>query len=105
MIFRAEIPATSPTLLVAGEQETRPPVRASNAALAALMPNAEARYVPGLGHGWIGRQHDLHLRMVTAWIEGHDLPSELEPETTRWDAAAVHRLLDGHGARRHAVGP
>jgi pimeloyl-ACP methyl ester carboxylesterase len=37
-ISREELAAACPTLLVAGERETRPPVRASNAALAALMP-------------------------------------------------------------------
>jgi len=95
VISHAEIAADCPTLLVAGEAETRPPVRASNAAMAALMPDAEARYVPGVGHGWIGRRPDLHLRMTAAWLEGHDLPSELRRETAPWDASAVTRLLDG----------
>jgi pimeloyl-ACP methyl ester carboxylesterase len=74
-----EIDAPCPTLLVAGEGEMKPPVRASTAALAALMGNAEARYVPGHGHGWIGEEPDLHRQMVTAWITGGDLPSELSP--------------------------
>jgi pimeloyl-ACP methyl ester carboxylesterase len=47
---RAELEAPCPTLLVAGEKEGT--VRASNAALAALMPQAIARFVPGLGHAW-----------------------------------------------------
>ncbi|HSJ45795.1 MAG TPA: alpha/beta hydrolase [Euzebyales bacterium] len=94
VISRDEITAECATLLVAGEHETRPPVRASNAALAALLPNATARYAPGVGHGWIGQQQDLHLRMVTAWVEDGDLPSELRPETIPWDPAAVQRLLD-----------
>lgn len=101
VISRVEIAADCPTLLVAGEAETRPPVRASNAALAALMPTAEARYVPGVGHGWIGKRPDLHLRMTAAWIEGHDLPPELRRETTPWDASTVTRLLDGHSSDAH----
>ena len=88
-----EIDAPCPTLLVAGEGEIKPPVRASNAALAALMGNAEARYAPGQGHGWVGEKPDLHRQMVTAWITGGDLPSELLPETISWDRAAVGRLL------------
>ena len=43
-LTRAEIGAACPTLFVAGERETA--VRPSNAALAALMPHATARYVP-----------------------------------------------------------
>ncbi len=77
-VSRVEIAATSPTLLVAGEKELL--VRASNAAQAALMPDAEARFTPGLGHGWIARRADLHARMVEAWLTGGDLPPELQPE-------------------------
>jgi pimeloyl-ACP methyl ester carboxylesterase len=77
-VSRVEIAATSPTLLVAGEKESL--VRASNAAQAALMPDAAARFAPGLGHGWIARRGDLHVRMVEAWLTGGSLPSELQPE-------------------------
>lgn len=83
-----EIDAPCPTLLVAGEGEMKPPVRASNAALAALMDKAEARYVPGHGHGWVGEEPDLHRQMVTSWITEGDLPSELLPETISSDLAA-----------------
>lgn len=88
-----EIDAPCPTLLVAGEGEVKPPVRASNAALAALMGNAEARYAPGHGHGWVGKDPDLHRQMVTAWITGGDLPPGLLTETSSWDRAAVDRLV------------
>jgi pimeloyl-ACP methyl ester carboxylesterase len=88
-----ELKASCPTLLVAGERETKPPVRASNAALAALMPNAEARFMPGQGHGWLGQEPDLHVRMVGAWVGGDELPSKLLPETTPWDSRVVERLL------------
>ena len=94
-----EVRAPNPTLLVAGEREVKPPVRASNAALAALMPHAVAQFAQGLGHGWLGQEPDLHLRMVEAWLAGEDLPSELHPETTRWDRSTVERLLGNHMGR------
>ena len=77
-VSRVEIAATCPTLLVAGEKEIV--VRASNAAQAALMPHAVARFAPGLGHGWVARRMELHVRMVEAWLTGQELPSELAPE-------------------------
>jgi pimeloyl-ACP methyl ester carboxylesterase len=85
---RAEIQAPCPTLLVAGERETV--VRQSNAALAALMPSAVARFVPGLEHGWLGTRLDLHLEMVEAWVTQRELPSGLMAERP-W-ARAVTRL-------------
>lgn len=84
-LTRGERNARNPTLFVAGEREMKPPVRASNAALADLMPEAEARYVPGCGHGWFGEQPELHLRMVRNWLTGYELPMELIVETTPWD--------------------
>ena len=51
-ISAGEVAASRPTLLVAGEREPTA-VRASNAALAALMLSAEAEFAPGLGHGWL----------------------------------------------------
>lgn len=82
---RGEIEATCPTLLVAGETEAV--VRQGNAALAALMPSAIARFVPGLGHGWLGTRLDLHLSMVEAWITQGELPSDLVAELP-WPRAA-----------------
>jgi len=70
--------APCPTLLVAGEKEGF--VRPSNAALAALMPHAEARFAPGLGHCWQRTSPDLHIRMVETWCSGQELPSELRRE-------------------------
>lgn len=89
----SELAAPCPTLLVAGELETKPPVRASNAALAALMSQAEARYVAGRGHGWLGEQPELHMSMVKAWLTGEELPAQLLAETSTWDADAVERLV------------
>jgi pimeloyl-ACP methyl ester carboxylesterase len=93
-ISRAEIAAPCPTLLLAGERETKPPVRSSNAALAALMPGAEARFAPGQGHGWLGRQPELHVRTVAAWLNDEELPPELPVENTPWNEEAVGRLLE-----------
>lgn len=89
---RAELEATCPTLLVAGEKEAT--VRASNAAFAELMPHAIARFVPGLGHAWFAWRHELHIRMVEAWLTGEALPEELktEPPSTEAVARVLHRL-------------
>jgi pimeloyl-ACP methyl ester carboxylesterase len=57
-ISAEEVSAPCPTLLVAGERETKA-VRSSNAALAALMPNAVARFAPGRGHGWLAVEPEL----------------------------------------------
>jgi pimeloyl-ACP methyl ester carboxylesterase len=91
----AAIGAPCPTLLVAGGKEsgglTGNDVRESNAALAALMPQAEARFAPGLGHCWQRKDPDLHIRMVEAWASGQELPAELQPESAP-SPAAVERL-------------
>ncbi len=55
-------------------------IRPANAALASLMPQAEARFAPGLGHCWQRKAPDLHIRMVEAWVSGQELPSELRRE-------------------------
>jgi pimeloyl-ACP methyl ester carboxylesterase len=90
-ITRAEIGAPCPTLFVAGESETA--VRASNAALASLMPHATARFVPSTSHGWLGMKPTLHRDMVEAWLAGQQLPVGLEPDTTTWSKPKVDRLL------------
>lgn len=92
---RVEIGAPCPTLLVAGEKETL--IRPSNAALAELMPNAVARYAPGLAHGWLARAPELHVRMVEAWLTDSELPSELGIEPP--SPAAVERLKRLVGGR------
>jgi pimeloyl-ACP methyl ester carboxylesterase len=94
-VSRVEVTAPSPTLLVAGEKETV--VRPANAALAALMPHAVARFAPGLPHGWLARDTALHVRMVEAWLTGAALPSELLPEPPAPEALArlLRELGDG----------
>jgi pimeloyl-ACP methyl ester carboxylesterase len=95
-VSEAQTLAPSPTLLVAGERET--PVRASNAAFAALMPSAEAAFVPGLGHAWFAWRPELHIRMVEAWLSGAPLPDGLSPEPP--NAQAVARLRELLASRR-----
>ena len=87
-ISKAELEAVCPTLLVAGEREH---ARESNAALAALMPNATARFVPGLGHAWFIWRHELHIRMVEAWLNDEALPAGLKLEPP--SRSAVNRVL------------
>jgi pimeloyl-ACP methyl ester carboxylesterase len=89
----ARAPATAaapcPTLLVAGEKEAS--FRTPDAALAALMPHAEAWYAPGMGHCWQRKQPDVHIRMVEAWCTGRELPSELRREPLP-EAEALERM-------------
>jgi pimeloyl-ACP methyl ester carboxylesterase len=86
---RAEVRAACPTLFVAGEKETA--VRRSNAALAAVMPHAVARYVAGQGHGWLGRRMKLHLDTVEAWLTAEESAAELVAE--RPSPSAARALL------------
>jgi pimeloyl-ACP methyl ester carboxylesterase len=86
---RAEVQAARPTLLVAGEKEMA--VRSSNAALAAMMPHAVARYVADLGHGWIGSRKDLHVDMVEAWLTSEESTAGLVAEPP--SPAGVRALL------------
>lgn len=88
-VTRAEVQATNPTLLVAGEGETV--ARRSNVALAAVMPHAVARYVAGVGHGWPGAEMKLHLDMVDAWLTTKELAGRLIVEQP--SRAAVRSLL------------
>jgi pimeloyl-ACP methyl ester carboxylesterase len=85
----AVLAAPCPTLLVAGEKEGT--VRASNAALAALMPHATAWFVPGLGHAWFAWHRDLHVRMIAAWLGDEPLPVGLVPEPP--SARAAERVV------------
>ncbi|HEY5629416.1 MAG TPA: alpha/beta fold hydrolase [Candidatus Limnocylindrales bacterium] len=77
--------APCPTLLVAGEKERY--IRRCDTALAALMPDAEAWYAPGLDHCWQKEATDLHIRMVEAWCRGEELPADLRPEAVAKPAA------------------
>jgi len=84
-----QLEAPCPSLFVAGEKEGT--VRASNAAFAALMPHAQAYFMPGFGHAWFAWRRELHVRMVEAWLMDEPLPPELREEPP--SAAAVERVL------------
>lgn len=98
-VSAVELAAASPTLLTAGEKETA--IRPSHAAQAALMPHAEARFAPALGHGWLARRTDLHVRMVEAWLAGGKLPAELARER-EWPAALERMQRELAKERSHA---
>lgn len=68
-------------------------MHAANAALASLMPHAQARIVPGAGHGWLAPLPDLHARTVGAWIESGALPAEPHPETEGWTTTRPGRRI------------
>ena len=58
------------------------------------MPHATARFVPGLGHAWFIWRHELHIRMVEAWLNDEALPAGLELEPPSPSAVArVNALL------------
>ena len=83
--------APCPTLFVAGERELGH-VRASNRLLAASMPTAEARMMPGANHGWgPARYPDVHRRMIAAWVKGSELPPELLTDANEAARAAASR--------------
>lgn len=65
-------------LFVAGEKEPQA-VKQSNLMLAQMMPNAQCRMAPGLGHAWLIQAPELHIQMVRAWLNDQPLPSELAP--------------------------
>jgi pimeloyl-ACP methyl ester carboxylesterase len=95
-VWAATLRAPCPTLLVAGEREG---ARASNAALATLLPHATARFVPHLGHAWFLWRSELHIRMVEAWLSGEALPDGLLPEPPSPAAVErVRRRIQGHPA-------
>jgi pimeloyl-ACP methyl ester carboxylesterase len=97
-ISRTAVNASCPTLLVAGGREH---ARESNAGLAALMPNATAWFVPGLGHAWFIWRRELHLAMVEAWLAGARLPAGLESEPE--SPSATDRVVRQLAATQPAV--
>jgi pimeloyl-ACP methyl ester carboxylesterase len=65
-----------PVLFVTGEREPKY-VRQSQVMLSEIMPNAQSRMIPGMGHGWLAEASDLHIRMVRAWVSDEPLPREM----------------------------
>lgn len=66
----------TPTLITAGGSESDIITQAVGA-IAAMMPHAQGRLAPGLGHGWNVEAPDLFSAMVRAWLTGTPLPSGL----------------------------
>jgi pimeloyl-ACP methyl ester carboxylesterase len=69
---------TTPTLVTAGGKETSIILQAVET-IAQLMPNAQGRLAPGLGHGWNVEAPALFNAMIRAWIAGASLPERLVP--------------------------
>lgn len=67
----------TPTLVTAGSRESNIITQAVGA-IAHMMPNAQGRLAPGLGHGWNVEAPDLFNAMVRAWITGRPLPGQLQ---------------------------
>jgi pimeloyl-ACP methyl ester carboxylesterase len=66
-----------PTLITAGSRESEI-IREAVGAISSMIPNAQGRLAPGLGHGWNIEAPDLFSTMVRAWITGAPLPERLE---------------------------
>lgn len=67
----------TPTLVTAGSRESNIIVQAVET-IPQVMPNAQGRLAPGLGHGWNVEAPDLFSAMVRAWISHTPLPNGLQ---------------------------
>jgi pimeloyl-ACP methyl ester carboxylesterase len=65
------------TLITAGSRESKIITQAVGT-ISNMMPNAQGRLAPGLGHGWNVEAPDLFNAMVRAWIMGTPLPYRLQ---------------------------
>lgn len=68
---------TTPTLVTAGGRESEIITQAVGT-ISTLMPNAQGRIAPGLGHGWAVEAPELFTAMVRAWITDTPLPDRLQ---------------------------
>ena len=78
--FHAPAPlrrVNTPVLITAGSRESDIITQAVEA-ISALMPNAQGRLAPGLGHGWNVEAPDLFSAMVRTWISDRPLPDGLQ---------------------------
>lgn len=66
-----------PTLVTAGGNESKIILQAVGV-IAEIMPYAEGRIAPGLGHGWNVEASELFNTMVRAWVTSTPLPSRLQ---------------------------
>ena len=67
----------TPTLITAGGSETKI-ITQTVATIPKMMPNAQGRLAPALGHGWNVENTDLFTAMVRAWITDTPLPAGLQ---------------------------
>jgi pimeloyl-ACP methyl ester carboxylesterase len=67
----------NPTLVTAGGRESKIILQAVDV-ISKLMPNAQGRLAPGLGHGWNVEAPDLFNAMARAWISSLPLPEGLQ---------------------------
>jgi pimeloyl-ACP methyl ester carboxylesterase len=67
----------TPTLVTAGGKESKIILQAVEA-ISKLMPYAQGRIAPGLGHGWNVEAPDLFNAMVRAWVCDTLLPAGLK---------------------------
>jgi pimeloyl-ACP methyl ester carboxylesterase len=72
----------TPTLVVAGSKES-PIILQSVETIPHIMPNAEGRLAPGVGHGWNVEATSLFNAMTRAWLTGAPLPQELQLVSSR----------------------
>lgn len=91
-----------PVLLVAGERDPAA-TRMSNATLAAALPYATARFLPGVGHAWMATRSRLHVEMVRCWIEDQPLPGDLRAEVLPPGAGVPPAGQPGRAEHREAV--
>jgi pimeloyl-ACP methyl ester carboxylesterase len=66
----------TPTLLIAGSRETAI-IRDAVRVIAALMPNAQGRLAPNVGHGWNVEAPEMFNGTMRAWVMGGRLPEVL----------------------------
>lgn len=66
-----------PTLITAGSRESKIITQAV-VTITNMMPNAQGRLAPGLGHGWNVEAPGLFNAMSRAWLMGTPLPSQLQ---------------------------
>jgi pimeloyl-ACP methyl ester carboxylesterase len=67
----------TPTLIIAGSRESKIITQAVGT-ISNMIPNAQGRFAPGVGHGWNVEAPDLFNAMVHAWITGTPLPYGLQ---------------------------
>jgi pimeloyl-ACP methyl ester carboxylesterase len=67
----------TPTLITAGGSESKIITQTVNT-IPKILPNAQGRLAPGLGHGWNVQAPGLFNATVRAWITGSPLPAGLE---------------------------